>query len=63
MATHHVSPRRACPAQIGQLTASPGERSAKYNSGSSAAHLVHDALLLFPAGTTYRRTGKQDGIW
>jgi hypothetical protein len=31
MATHHVSPRRACPAPVGQLTPSPGECYLKMN--------------------------------
>jgi hypothetical protein len=59
MATHHVSLRRACPAPVGQLTASPGERGSKNTSGSSAAPLVQNTLMLLPTGTIDRRTAKQ----
>src|SRR5262245_56117728 len=62
MATHHVSLRRACPAPLGQLTPSPGECDLN-EPDSSAAHLVHDALLLLPMATTYHGTRKQYWIW
>ena len=58
LAPRHVNPRRACPAPFGQLAASPGERGSK-NSGSSEAHLVQAAFLLFPLGTTDHETPKQ----
>ena len=57
--THDVRPRRACPAPLGQWTASPGERGAHNNAGASAAPLVHNTVLLFPTGTIERGTATQ----
>ena len=54
--THDVRPRRACPAPLGQVTASPGERGAPNTAGASAAPLVHNTVLLFPTGTIERGT-------
>src|SRR5215475_10204552 len=34
----------------------------QHHSGSSAGHLVHDALLLVPVGTTSHGTAKQYSI-
>ena len=59
MVTYDVRPRRACPAPSGQVTASPGERGAPNTAGASAAHLVHNTVLLFPTGTIERGTATQ----
>ena len=57
--THDVRPRRACPAPLGQVTASPGERGAPNTAGASAAPLVQHTLRLFPTGTIERGTATQ----
>ena len=57
MATHHVSPRRACPAllDVNRIT---GQVLPQKQPGSSAAHHVQDTLVLLPARTIYCGTRK-----
>src|SRR5260221_1247218 len=50
---------KAVPAPTRTLHASPGERGS-INSGSSAWHLVQDAFVLLPVGTTHHGTPKYD---
>ena len=57
--TYDVRPRRACPAPLGQVTASPGERGAPNTAGASAAPLVQHTLMLSPTGTIERGTATQ----
>lgn len=56
VATHYVSPRRACPAPRGGYSIARRARLKKYNSGSSGAHPVQGTLMLLPTGTIYRGT-------
>jgi hypothetical protein len=58
MVTHHVDACRRCPysVDVDSIAAWRGEHKTAARSG---AHLVHDALLLFPLGTTYQGTCKQ----
>jgi hypothetical protein len=55
-----LAPAGGAPAHA-DVTPSPGEPgSEKHNAGSSGAHPVQGTLLLFPVGTVYHGTGKQD---
>src|SRR5258707_13362241 len=52
---------KAVPPPTRTLHASPGERGS-INSGSSAWHLVQDAFVLVPVGTTHHGTPKYDSV-
>src|SRR5258708_36262229 len=52
---------KAGPPPTRTLHASPGERGS-INSGSSAWHLVQDAFVLLPVGTTHHGTPKYDSV-
>src|SRR5260221_6837233 len=52
---------KAVPPPTRTLHASPGERGS-INSGSSAWHLVQDAFVLLPVGTTHHGTPKYDSV-
>src|SRR5260221_7449294 len=52
---------KAVPPPTRTLHASPGERGS-ITSGSSAWHLVQDAFVLLPVGTTHHGTPKYDSV-
>jgi len=56
MVTHHVNPRRACPAPKG-VACITGRRFST-GSRSSAWHHVQDTLVPLPVGTIYHGTAK-----
>ena len=62
MATHHVSPRRACPAllDVNRIT---GQVLPQKQPGSSAAHHVQDTVVLLPVGTIYHGTAETLFDW
>src|SRR5262245_61131742 len=62
METHHVNPRRACPALFGLLTPSPGERSAQLTLAQAERTCSNSAHAFTQANDLTWNPAKHDWI-